>query len=107
MMESLRMEVISIVSQHASNALDPMMEDMFQYGPPNVVQKRLNAIKKILWRSELFSCQCALHRAEKPEVRRCQARTVGGMGNSNDITFSGKIVKSLSLANGAVVKIRK
>jgi hypothetical protein len=30
-----------------------------------------------------LSCQCRLHVPEKPEVRRCQVRTVSRMGHSN------------------------
>jgi hypothetical protein len=46
-MEGLLMEVVSIVIQHPSNPLDPMMDGMFQFGPLSFIQKRLNAIEKI------------------------------------------------------------
>jgi hypothetical protein len=70
MMEDLLMEVVTIIIQHLSNAFDIVVEDIFQFRPLNFIQKRLNSIKKIYWRSELLSCQCALHVIEKPEVRK-------------------------------------
>jgi hypothetical protein len=48
-------EMVSIVIQHPSNAVDPMMEDMFQFGSLDFVRIRLTAIKKMHRLSELFS----------------------------------------------------
>jgi hypothetical protein len=55
MMEGLFMEVVWIVIQHPSNALCPIMEDRFQFGPQSFIQKPLTAIKTIGWPSELLS----------------------------------------------------
>jgi hypothetical protein len=53
------MEVVSIVIQCPLNALDAMMEDTYQSGPPNSDQKGLKAIKKMHWGTERDSCQFA------------------------------------------------
>jgi hypothetical protein len=55
-MEGFVMELVSIIVQHSSNSLDPMMESLFKFGSLNFIQERLNAIKKIHWPSELLSC---------------------------------------------------
>jgi hypothetical protein len=69
------------------------MENMFQFGPLNFVQKRLNAIKKIHWPSELLSRQCAFHVTEKPDARMCQVMPTSGMGRSNNVIFSEKVFR--------------
>jgi hypothetical protein len=53
------MEVVSIVIQCPSNALNAMMEDTYQFGPLNSDQKGLKAIKKMDWDTEWDSCQFA------------------------------------------------
>jgi hypothetical protein len=86
--EGLLMEVVSILIQHPLNPLYPVVKDEFQFKPLNFTQKFLNTSQKILWPGELFFSQCRLHVPEKPEVKRCQVRTVKWMGYSNDIFFS-------------------
>jgi hypothetical protein len=75
-MEDLLMEVVSIVLRHSLNPLYPVVKDEFQFRSLNCTPKFLNASEKILWPGKLLSCQCCLHVAEKPEVRRYQVRTV-------------------------------
>jgi hypothetical protein len=70
MMEKLFSEGLSIFIQRPSDALDPRMEDMFQFGPLNQVQKALNAINTIHWPSEPLSCQCAVHVAKSEKSDR-------------------------------------
>jgi hypothetical protein len=62
------MEVVSIVIQHPSNPLYPVVKDEIQFGPLIFTRKFLNPNEKILWPGELLSCQCTLHVPEKPEV---------------------------------------
>jgi hypothetical protein len=94
-MECLFMELVSSVMQHILKALDPMVEDMFQFGPLTLVQRRLNAIKQIWWPSELLFCQCAFHVVENPQVRGCQVRTIRRMGTRR-MSFSAKSSQKLS-----------
>jgi hypothetical protein len=88
--KGLLMELISILIRHPLNPLDRVAKDEFQFRPLNFTQKFLTAREKILWPGELLSCQCRLHVPEKPEVRRCQARTVKWMGYSSNKIFSEK-----------------
>jgi hypothetical protein len=76
------MGVVSIVIQDPLNPLYPAMKDEFQFEPLNFTQKFLNSTAKVLCPGKLLSCQCPLHVPEKPEVRRCQVRTVRPMGHS-------------------------
>jgi hypothetical protein len=50
------MEIVSIAIQHSSKSLDPLVEDVSQFKPLNLVQERLNAVKKIRWPGELLFC---------------------------------------------------
>jgi hypothetical protein len=88
--EGIFMEIVSIVIQQSLNPLYPLVKDEFQFRPLNFTEKFLNASAKILWPRELLSCRCRLHVPEKPEIRRCQVRTVRWMGYSNNRTFSEK-----------------
>jgi hypothetical protein len=91
------MEVVSIViqQQHPLNPLYPVVKDEFPFRPLNFTQKRLNASAKILRPGKLLSCQCHLHVLEKPEIRRCQARTVRRMGYSNNRIFSENVLRDI------------
>jgi hypothetical protein len=88
-MENLVMEAVSIIIQRSSNTLDSVVKNMFQFKCMNFVQKGLNDIKKIDWLSELLFCQCALHMAEKSEVRECQPGLLIGCGTET-MYFSAK-----------------
>jgi hypothetical protein len=73
------MEVVSVVIQHQLNLLYPVVNDEVQFRPLNLTQKFMNASEEILSPGGLLFCQCCLHVAEKPEVRRCQVRTARWM----------------------------
>jgi hypothetical protein len=47
--EGLLTEIVSIVIQHPSNLLCPVLKDEFQFRPLNFTQKFLNNNRKILW----------------------------------------------------------
>jgi hypothetical protein len=55
-MEGFPMEVVSVILQHPSDRLDPVVEQEFQFRPLNFVKKCPNARKKIVWLAELLSC---------------------------------------------------
>jgi hypothetical protein len=74
----------------SSNTLDPVVDNIFQFKCLNLVQKHLCDIKRFLWLRELFFCQCALHVAEKLEVRGRQIKTIDRMGHSNNIILGQK-----------------
>jgi hypothetical protein len=54
--KGLSMKVVSILIQEPPNSLDPVVQDMLQFRLLNLVQMRLNAIKKIHWPRDLLSC---------------------------------------------------
>jgi hypothetical protein len=89
--DGLLMEIVSIVIQHPLHPLYPVAEDEFQFRPLSFIQKFLNTSEKILWSGELLSCQCRPHVPEKPEVRRCQVRTVRRTGYPNNSIFSKEV----------------
>jgi hypothetical protein len=93
--EDLLVEVVSIVTQHPLNRLDPVVKDEFQFRLVKVTQKFLNARRKILSPGELLSCRCRVYVPKKSEVRRCQARTVRRMGHSNNRIFSEQVLRGL------------
>jgi hypothetical protein len=65
------MEVVSIVIRYASHSLDPVVKDVFRHRPLNLVQKHINAVKKIRWPGEQLACQCTLDATENAELRWC------------------------------------
>jgi hypothetical protein len=75
------------------NPLYPVVKDEFQFRSLNLTQKLLNAREKILWPWELLFCH--FYVPEKPEVGRCQVRTVRQMGQLNNRIFSGKVLRCL------------
>jgi hypothetical protein len=89
------MEVVSIIIRHPLNQLYPVVKYEFQFKLWNFTQTFLNASEKILWPGELLSCHGRLHVPEKPEVRRCQVRTVRRMGYWNNRIFSDKVLRGL------------
>jgi hypothetical protein len=91
--ERFLMEVVSIVIQRPLNPLGPVVKDEFQFRSLNFTQKFLNASEKILWPGELLSWRCRLHVPKKPEVRKCEVRTVRRIGYSNDGIFSETVLR--------------
>jgi hypothetical protein len=79
--EGLLMEVVSIIIQHPSNPVYPVVKDEFQFRLLNLTQKFMNAREKILWpRGTVVlpmppSC-IRKTKNQKPELRRCEVRTV-------------------------------
>jgi hypothetical protein len=106
--KSRLMEVVSVVIQHPLNPLYPMVEEEFQFRLLNFTQKFLNASEKILWPGELSSCQSRLHvpESQKSQVRRCEVRTVGPMGYSNNRIFSKEDHRGLCAVDAAAVKVQ-
>jgi hypothetical protein len=90
MTEVLFMEVLSIIIQRSSKSLDPVVEDMFQFRPLNLVQKCVNAVKRIPWSGILLACQYILHTAEKLEVRECDGRALRRIQNQNNVILVTK-----------------
>jgi hypothetical protein len=89
--KTLLMEGVSIVIQHPSNVLYPVVKGQFRFRPPKFTQKLLNAGQKILWPEKLLSSQCRLHVPEQPEVRRW-------MRCWNNIIFREKVLGGLCAA---------
>jgi hypothetical protein len=100
------MEVVSIVIQRPLNPRAPVVKNEFEFIPLNFTQKLLNASEKILWSGELLSCQFRLHVPEKPEVRRCQVRTVRSVGYSNNQIINKKVLRGLGAMDVTVVKLQ-
>jgi hypothetical protein len=93
--EGFLMEVVVIVTKYPVNPLCPVAKDEFQFRPLNFTQKFLNASEKILWPGDLLSCQCRLHVPEKPEIRKCQVRTLRQMKYSNNRFLSENVLRGL------------
>jgi hypothetical protein len=87
-------EIVSIIIRCPLQPVYPVVKDELQFRPLDFAQKFLNASEKIPWSGELLFYQCRLHVPEKPEVRRCQVRTVRWMGYSK-IEFPGNGSQSL------------
>jgi hypothetical protein len=53
--EGLPKEVVSVILQHPSDPLDPVVKHEFQFRPLNFLKECLNARKKIVWLVEMLS----------------------------------------------------
>jgi hypothetical protein len=87
--ESLFMEVISIVIQYPLNPLYPVAKDKFRSKPLNYTQKFLNVSDKILLPGKLLSCQCRVHLSENQNSKCAKSGFYGGW-DTRIIEFSAK-----------------
>jgi hypothetical protein len=63
--------VVTIVTKHPSDSLNPVLEDAFQFAHLSLLEKYYDRIEKLFWSIKRSSKQSCIHIAKERKIRRC------------------------------------